>query len=201
MRALAGGALAASLVLTVSVPASAASPSVRTDPAGDTLIKDAPGYMDMVSIQLAERGGMFEFQMSVAAPVPAAPPLPPPATKGISWNWGLDTNPTTFPAGYPLPPGLPGTVEFVITITWDGSAFRAFLVDRRPLLTGGQAVITPLDYTISGTLLQVDVNADAVGNPSSFGWGATTTYSSGPSGSGGLQFVDEFSPFVAPWPS
>jgi hypothetical protein len=56
MRALAGGALAASLVLAVSVPASAANPSVRTDQVGDALHK-APGYMDMVSIQLADRGG------------------------------------------------------------------------------------------------------------------------------------------------
>lgn len=200
MRGLAGGVLAASLVLAVSVPASAANPSVRTDQVGDTLHK-APGYMDMVSVQLAERGGVFEFQMSVAEPIPATPPLPPPATKEISWRWGLDTDPTRFPAGDPLAPGATGASEFVITIAWDGSAFRAFLLDRRPLLTGGQAVLTPLDYTISGTLLQVDVKASALGDPSSFGWGGVTVYSSGPSGSDGFTFVDTFSPQYAPWPS
>jgi hypothetical protein len=129
------------------------------------------------------------------------PHLPPPATKEISWNWALDTDPTTFPAGYPLAPGATGPAEFVITIVWDGSAFGAFLVDRRPLLTGGQAVLTPLDYTISGTLLQVDVKADALGDPSSFGWGSATIYSSGPSGSNPFTFVDVPSPLYAPWPS
>src|SRR6266487_1226582 len=83
MRALAGGALAASLVLAASVPASAANPSVLTDPVGDAAYK-APGYMDMVSVQLADLGGTFEFQMSVAKPIPASPPLPTPATKQIS---------------------------------------------------------------------------------------------------------------------
>jgi hypothetical protein len=200
MRALAGGGLAASLVLAVSAPAAAANPSVVTDPVGDALYK-APGYMDIVSAQLADVGGTFEFQMSVAKPIPATPPLPPPATKEISWRWGLDTDPTTFPAGDPLAPGATGPAEFVIAIAWDGSAFRAFLLDRRPLLTGGQAVLTPLDYTISGTLLQVDVEASALGDPSSFGWGGVTVYSSGPSGNDGFHFVDGLSPFYTPWPS
>jgi hypothetical protein len=201
MRVLAGGALAASLVLTVSVPASAANPSVLTDPVGDALYK-APGYMDMVREQLADRAGTFEFQMSVAEPIPAAPSLPPPATKQISWAWGIDTDPTTFPAGDPLAPGVHGPSEFVIVIAWDGSAFRAYLLDRRPLLTGGQAVRTPLAYTISGALLQVDVKSNALGDPSSFGWGGVTIYSSGPFGSNtGFSLVDVFSPQYNPWPS
>jgi hypothetical protein len=201
MQALAGGALAVSLVLALSGPASAANPSVRTDPVGDALL-NAPGYMDMVSTQLADQGETFEFQMTVAQPIPATPPLPPPATKEISWNWALDTDPTTFPPGYPLAPGNRGDAEFVITIAWDGSAFRAFLVDRRPSLTGGQAVITPLDYTISGTLLQVDVKAAALADPSSFSWGSATFYTSDPFGSlNGSHLVDAPSPFYAPWPS
>jgi hypothetical protein len=201
MRALAGGALAAALVLTVSVPASAANPSVVTDPVGDALYK-APGYMDIVSAQLADLGGTFEFKMSVAKPIPATPPLPAPGTKQISWHWVLDTDPTTFPAGAPLAPGTSGPAELIITIAWDGSAFRAFLQDRRPLLTGGQAVLTPLDYTISGTLLQVDVAASALGDPSSFSWGGVTFYWSGPFDSNkGNHFVDVLSPFYRPWPS
>jgi hypothetical protein len=201
MRALAGGALAASLVLAVSVPASAANPSVVTDPVGDAVYK-APGYMDIVGAQLADLGGTFEFKMSVAKPVPATPPLPSPATKQISWSWPLDTDPTTNPAGAPKAPGYSAGAELIITIAWDGSAFSAFLQDRRPLLTGGQAVLTPLDYTISGTLLQVDVEANALGDPSSFGWGGVAFYWSGPFDSNnGNHFVDDLSPFYTPWPS
>jgi hypothetical protein len=175
MRALVGGALAAALVLTVSVPASASNPSVATDPVGDAVYK-APGYMDIAGAQLAHLGGTYEFQMSVAQPIPATPPLPSPGTKQISWHWGLDTDPTTFPQGAPFAPGNSGGAELIITIAWDGSAFSAFLQDRRPLLTGGQVVLTPLDYTISGTLLQVDLEANALGDPPSFSWGAITFY-------------------------
>jgi hypothetical protein len=201
MRALAGGALAAALVLAVSAPASAANPSVVTDPVGDALYK-APGYMDIVSAQLADLGGTFEFKMSVAEPIPATPPLPTPGTKQISWHWYLSTDPTTFPAGSPFAPGYHGGAEFIITVAWDGSAFRAFLHDRRPLLTGGQAVFTPLDYTISGTLLQVDVEANALGDPSSFSWGSATFYWSGPFDSNnGEHFVDGLPAFYTPWPS
>jgi hypothetical protein len=73
---------------------------------------------------------------------------------------------------------------------------------RRPLLTGGQAVLTPLDYTISGTLLRVEVQANALGDASRFSWGGVTLYSSGPFGSNaGLLFVDVLSPQYNPWPS
>ena len=42
MRALAGGALATSLVLAVNGPASATNPSVRTDPVRDALYSGLP---------------------------------------------------------------------------------------------------------------------------------------------------------------
>jgi hypothetical protein len=201
VRALLGGAIAATLALTVSPPAWAAYPIVVIDPAGDTAHK-APGYMDIVGAQLEDLGRTFRFQMSVAQPIPAAPPLPDPATKLISWSWPLDTDPNTFPQGAPFAPGNGGAAEFIITIAWDGRAFSAFLQDRRPLLTGGQAILTPLRYTISGTQLQVDLSASAIGAPSAFGWGGVAFYWSGPfSSNSGNHFVDVLSPFYTPWPS
>lgn len=200
-RAVVSGALAASVALALSVPAAAANPSVVTDPVGDALYR-APGYMDIVSAQVEHAGAGYVFQMSVAESIPAAPLLPPPGTYAISWHWPLDTDPTTFPAGSPLAPGYAGRAELIISILWDGEAFSAFLHDRRPLLTGGQATFTPLDYTISGTLLQVEVEASALGNPVPFSWGGVAFYWSAPFGSNnGNHFVDALSPFYADSPS
>jgi hypothetical protein len=200
--ALICGAICASVVLAISVPASAANPSIVTDPVGDASYK-APGYMDIVSAQLADSGGTLQFQMTVAEAIPAAPVLPSPATKQISWSWPLDTDPTTFPAGAPFAPGNSGgAAELIVTVAWDGSAFSAFLVDRRPLLTGGQAIVTPLGFTISGTLLRVDVQRSALGNPLSFSWGGVAFYWSGQLvGNNGNHFVDALSPFYTPAPS
>lgn len=200
-RAEVSGALAASIALAVSEPAAAINPSVVTDPVGDALYK-APGYMDIVSAQVEHAGAAYVFQMSVAESIPAAPLLPPPGTKAISWSWPLDTDPTTFPAGSPLAPGYAAGAELIITILWDGKAFSTFLHDRRPLLTGGQATFSPLDHTISGTLLQVDVEASALGNPARFSWGGVAFYWSAPFGSNnGNHFVDVLSPFYADSPS
>lgn len=201
MRALAFGAVCASAVLTINGPALAANRSIVTDPVGDASY-GAPAYMDIVGAQLATSGGTLHFQMTVAGAIPASPVLPPPSTKQISWSWPLDTDPTTFPAGAPLAPGYSGGAELIVTVAWDGSTFSAFLQDRRPLLTGGQAILTPVGYTISGTLLRVDVEASALGNPSSFGWGGVAFYWSGPFGSNnGNHFVDVLSPFYTPAPA
>ncbi len=159
----------------------------------------APAYMDIVSAQLAASGGTLQFKMTVAGAIPASPALPPPSTKQISWSWPLDTEPSTFPAGAPLAPGTSGGAEFIVTIAWDGNRFSAFLQDRRPLLTGGEAILTPLGYTISGTQLGVDVQASALGNPSNFAWGGVAFYWSGPFDSNnGNHFVDVLSPFYTP---
>jgi hypothetical protein len=203
MRALVGGAIGTSLVFALSVPAFAANTIIVTDPVGDAAY-NAPGYMDIVSAQLADTGGTLHFQMTVAEAIPAAPALPPPATKQISWSWPLDTDPTTFPAGAPRAPGTGNgaNAELIVTIAWDGSAFSAFLQDRRPLLTGGQATLTPLGFTISGALLRVDVQRSALGNPLSFSWGGVAFYWSAPFDSNdGNHFVDVLEPFYTPAPS
>lgn len=195
------GAICASLALTTGVPAFASNLSIVTDPVGDASYK-APAYMDVVGAQLAASDRTLEFQMTVAGAIPASPALPPPATKQMTWGWPVDTDPTTFPAGAPLAPGSSGPAEFIVAVAWDGSTFSAFLQDRRPLLTGSQAILTVLRPTISGSLLRVDVQASDLGNPSSFAWGAGTFYWPGPfKSNNSLQFVDVVSPFYAPSPT
>lgn len=174
-----------------------------TDPAGDARY-GAPGFMDIVGAAATKSDQEFRFQMSVAAPIPTVPPPTPPGTNQIQWDWPLDTDPTTFPAGTPFPSGSgqAGPAEFIVHVVWDGRSFSAHLTDRRPLLSGGEAVITPLAFTISGTDVLVGVGASLLGEPSSFSWGAVTFYwSSPPGGTAGGHFVDALAPFYNPFPA
>jgi len=162
--ALAGAAAvwAASQTLTLS------------DPEGDTADVSAstttPAYMDMLGASISKKGPVFEFSMTLAAPIPNQLPLPP-QVKEIRWLWMLDTDRTTFPAGYPLPPapGQAAPPEFMVIVAWDGSRFRAYLNDRRPLLTGGQSILTPISFTHSGAQLKASMDAASLGDPPRFG--------------------------------
>ena len=64
------------------------------------------------------------------------------------------------------------------------------------------AVLTPLDFTISGADVTADVGAGLLGSPSSFSWGAVTFYWSSPPGAtAGGHFVDFLQPFFNPFPA
>jgi len=168
-------ALAVVLALAGAAAAWAASQTLTlSDPTGDTGDVSGsavtPAYMDMVGASISKKGPVFEFSMTLAAPIPNQPALPS-QVKEIRWIWMPDTDPTTFPAGYPLPPGTGHEVppEFMVIVAWDGSRFRGYLVDRRPLLTGGESIFTPISFTRSGTQLTASVDAASLGDPSRFG--------------------------------
>ena len=197
------GLLVISVILTAGLAASAGAQVSATDPTGDARYR-APGFMDIVGAEAARAGQAFIFQMSVAAPIPAAPPPTPPGTNQIQWDWALNTDPTTSPAGSPFPSGAGQgrPAEFIIHVVWDGSSFSGHLTDRRPTLSGGEAVLTPLAFTISGTVVRVDVDASLLDEPSSFLWGPVTFYwSSPPGGTAGGHFVDNLQPFYNPYPA
>jgi hypothetical protein len=201
VRALAAGSVAVMGVLTAGLPASAAThTSAVTDPAGDAVF-GAPSFMDVVTASVTKSGQTFSFRMGVAGSIPASPPPTPPGTNAVYWSWPLDTDPTTFPAGYPLAQGQAGGAELILSVAWEGGSFSALLVDRRPLLTGSQAVITPIPFSISGAALRIDVTSAALGNPPGFGWGAVTFYWSSSPGAGGGHFIDVLEPFYNPSPS
>jgi hypothetical protein len=141
--------------------------------------------------------GDFELLMEMAGPVPVNPPLPPPGLSEIWWLWVFDLDPTTFPAGYPFVKAY-APPEFAVIVSWDGAEFAGTAVDRRPLLTGGEAIINPVQFSIDGTILQADLPYTLIGAvPTSFGWAAAINAWSGPVGvSEGEHLVDAavFSP-------
>jgi hypothetical protein len=179
------------LVIAVALPVISTQTNTVLDPVGDPNF-NAPAFQDVVLVQITKTApGDFELFMEMAGPVPAAPGMPPPAHAEIHWVWNFDLDPTTFPAGYPYLKAS-GPAELSVRVSWDGTAFAGTAIDRRPLLTGGAAIITPVAFSISGTIVQADLPYALIGAvPASFGWFAGTGAWSGPVGSSeGHHLVD-----------
>ena len=161
-------------IMSTAGPVSAQTSTV-SDPVGDAK-HHAPAFQDVVFGRMTKTAsGDFHLLMEMAAPVPVNPPMPHPARSEIWWGWGFNLDPTTFPAGWPnqasIGSGLPA--EFVVIVSWDGTEFACTAVDRRPLLTGGEAVFTPITFSIDGTIVEADLPYALIGDvPSSFEWDA-----------------------------
>lgn len=156
--------------------------SAVTDPVGD-LINKGHDYQDIVRAEITKQGTKFVFVMTLAVPIPDNPALPSGADV-IVWQFILDTDPTAFPAGYPFTKNTANPWEFYIqhrvyrsgfTDPLDHTRTGDVLVDCRPLLTGGQATVTPIKVSIDGAQITVVVDAASVGDPSTFGWVGVTS--------------------------
>ena len=165
--------------------------STVSDPVGDALL-NAPAFQDVVFGQMTRTAsGDFELLMELAGPVPVQPPMPPPGRLEIWWAWAFDLDPTTSPAGYPFREAGGRRPEFVVYVSWDGTEFAGTAIDRRPLLTGGEAVITPVAFSISGTIVEAVLPSTLIDDvPASFHWAPVAFDWSGPVGSEGVHIVD-----------
>ena len=166
----------------LSLDASALT-SVVADPVGDVKNK-APAWLDLASASVARQGVRFVFAWDLAGPVPsdpAADPAIPAHSDHVCIGDGLDTDPTSAPVGYPFGKNEANLLELVVALCWNptgsfglGTGFLGLLLDRRPLLAGGPATITPVEFRIDGQQVVIAVNAAALGDPASFAWGAFT---------------------------
>ena len=165
--------------------------SVAFDPVGDAL-HHAPSFQDFVFGRMTKSaGGDFHLLMELASPVPANPSLPSPARTEIWWLWAFDLDPTASPQGYPSAPGATADPEFWACVCWDGTKFVGLAYDRRPLLTGGQTIVTPVPFSINGTTIEALVPSAVIGDvPASFPWRLRTIDYAGPLGSAGWFPVD-----------
>lgn len=176
-------------------PVSAALTSVVSDPSGDAFFDGtplpAPGYQDIVQATVTSEDSSFTFVIDVASPIPSNPALPP-GIKLLTWQFPLNTNPATAPKGYPFAPGNAAPSEYLVIVAWDGTAFRASLVDRTPLLTGGQATVTDLSFSFNAERTEVTLSTGAtmIGSPSTFQWRAITHQWAASPGTGAFFHVD-----------
>jgi hypothetical protein len=186
-------ALGTVMVLVVAAPAAGGSAATFTDPVGDTVEIAGPGstpaYLDIVGVTVTKQAGTFEFSMDLAVVVPDEP-VQPPQVKETWWFWGLDTDPTTFPFGFPRGPGLAFAPEFALATVWDGIEYSAFVVDRRPTLTGGAPVLTPIAFKIDGANISAFLDAATIDDSATFGFVPATRVWKGPPGTEGHEFTD-----------
>jgi hypothetical protein len=190
-RTLAILAAAAGVLLSAS-PVAGAQGAVVVDPIGDAVAigsVSAPAYQDMVMVTVDKQAGRFEFSTTLAGPIPTRPVMPA-RVKELWWLWALDINPATFPTGYPRGPGLALAPEFLLAVAWDGIEYRAFVVDRRPTLIGGEHIIVPVAFQITDTRVTAFVGASTLDDPASFRFSAATREWMGPPGTEAFVFTD-----------
>src|SRR2546428_13162054 len=195
---------AGGLVLGAALMAGCSERNVSTGPTGTptgvfsadvaagktSVVIDIPGaedkatqaYEDIVSASITKNGGTCVVVMDLAAQVPDNPPLPSSADM-LDWVVAIDKDPTS-PAGYDFTKNTAAIWEFVIehrvyrsgfTDPLDPKSSAGILVDRKPLLTGGQAIIIPIQFTIEGAQITWVVDAALLGDPSRFQWAAGTS--------------------------
>jgi hypothetical protein len=206
-RAIAAITLVFGITL-IGAPSPVAGGSTTTvfDPVGDTGPISGPGstpaFLDMLRVTVTKQAGRFEFSMMLAAPVPAQPVLPP-KVKEIWWMWALDTDPTTFPFGFPRAPGQSFPPEFAIALSWNGTQFTAFRVDRRPTLSGGESLVTAVAFEVTDSKVTTFVDAATIEDPASFRFSALTRAWKGGPGTEGFVFTDYTGNpgTFHPWPS
>ena len=141
-----------------SADVAAGNTSVVDDATGDWVDITGRDYQDIVRAQVTKKGGSFIFVMTLVGAPQDNPPLPSWADI-LLWDFALDTRPSAFPVGYPFTKNTAAPWEFVIAHIVYASGFTdpliptnspGILIDRRPLLTGGQAIVTPIHFIIDG---------------------------------------------------
>jgi len=189
-------AIAGIALLAAPEAQSGSKTSVATDDPGDAFIlfnldidpQRAPDYLDLIGGEITLQGGIFIFKLTVAGPVPDEPFEP--QGRVIDWFIGIDTDPTTFPTGFPVAPAFAEPCEFVVDIFWDGTDFDAILIDRRPSLVGEDAIVTRIPFNIEGNELTASVSSRMLDKPRSFEWVVLTSLVPGEFGNFGFLPVD-----------
>ncbi len=201
-------AIAGIALLAAPEAQSGSKTSVAEDPEGDAFFlgifdakpQEAPDYLDLIRGEVTLQGGIFIFKLTVAGPVPDEPFVP--QGRVIDWFIGIDTDPTTFPTGFPNSPGFAFRCEFNVDIFWDGTDFDAILIDRRPSLVGEDAIVTRIPFNIEGNELTASVSSRMLDKPRSFEWVVLTDLV--PGGFGNFGFLPtDFMPDdgAATWPA
>lgn len=169
------GASAVVLVLLLSSAGLTASahPAPKGSGTSETAVMHGfPGWMNINSVSLREQG-RFHVELRMGAPLPAHPSL---LGYGIlDWVFGVSTNDSAAPAGWPFPKNVSiYPSEYMVVLWWDGTRYSAGVVDRTPLLSGGQATITPVPFQIYQNQIRFSVPTGLLGGSTNFSFFAVT---------------------------
>ena len=147
-----------------------------TDPVGDST-PATTGYLDTAaygvswSDQGSSAGGRFSFVFEVAEPIPGAFEVPM-KFDAVQYSFCLDTDPSSDPRGYPFASNDPVWCDYILTAVSEGSEWTGTLIDRQPLVGGGEAKTPTVSFSIddSRTRGSFFVPGASLGDPESFEW-------------------------------
>src|SRR5262245_48302748 len=118
--------LASLCAVLVSLTALTARAQTATviDPQGDAFYSngnEAPAFLDILAASITI-SDTLTLTVDVAASLDSL--SDPPGSGGIFiWHFTLNTDNSTFPQGWPLPPGQTAPADFFAEAEWDGTAF------------------------------------------------------------------------------
>jgi hypothetical protein len=151
--------LCALLVSLAALTARAQTDTV-IDPQGDAFYgngNEAPAFLDILAASITI-SDTLTLTVDVAGPLDALPD--PPGSDGyFDWHFPLNTDDSTNPQGYPLPPGQTAPADFFADARWDGTAFSGVFADRRPELTDQPALVYSIPVSVSGSRITITVPA------------------------------------------
>ena len=138
-----------------------------TDARND-LLNDGPSYRDVLKTEIIKTGQNVTFRAELAGAVPSRPLLPP-SVVALVWEWNIQSD-DRFPTGFPNAASMRHWPELQAQLVWNGSEFKAFLIDRRPSLMGGEVVVTSIPFSITGAQLELTADRAGIQIPDTFGW-------------------------------
>jgi len=154
------GLLLCALLVSLAALTARAQTDAVIDPLGDAFYSngdEAPAFLDILAASITI-SDTLTLTVDVAGSLDALPN--PPGSGGMFiWHFPLNTDDSTDPRGWPLPPGQAASAEFFAEAEWDGTAFRGVFADRRPLLTGGSALQYSIPVSVSGSRITLTVPA------------------------------------------
>jgi len=65
-------------------------------------------------------------------------------------------------------------VDYVVRVRWVDGAFVGQVVNRTPIASGRAPIVTGVPSSVDGATVKLWVDPALLGNPSSFGWNAST---------------------------
>ena len=165
----AGGSL--SVMASPAAPPAAPQTSTVLDPVGDTLSRRSgiprhrfcPDYEDgKWKLRVAHGNGRSRTSRPTHAPHLEI------------MKYGGSGPSTWIPLQVPgvirSAPGNALGFDFVVYVSWNGTAFTGAAIDRRPLITGGEAIITAVPFSINGTMVEAALASTLIGDvPPHFG--------------------------------
>jgi hypothetical protein len=154
------GSLLCALLVSLAALTARAQTATVIDPQGDAFYSngnEAPAFLDILvaSFTISDT---LTLTVDVAGSLDALP-NPPGSGGAFFWNFPLNTDNSTDPPGFPLPPGKTAPAEFEVVAFWDGTAFSGLFVDRRPALTGQPALLYSISVSVSGSRITLTVPA------------------------------------------